>query len=334
MPDLPTFPTYDGVFVSRRLALGSCLRPQHVPEFAAAGLRGIINLVAICDAKHIAYVHHLPPSIHWQHLAFWDGWYGPNIPGYRERLTAGYATVVVRKAAEFLRDRGTVMIHCMGGVGRAGNLTAILLAAMENLTPDEAIDHLRQYRQVSPFAHQGFWLEAGSEAMVALAREVLSQPGRYPQGVSPFLSEGWHCSRLQPAADLSTVPCVGLAADAGWEPAPHTDEFVDIHERRGDQGFVYLARRLSVPQAGDWLLHVGHDGGARVFVDGQPVACATGTVNPAPYLRTQARVHLTEGDHELVMALDRDGGRGWGIFACFTPTEAMQMPGRAVLYPH
>ena len=72
-------------------------------------------------------------------------------------------------------------------------------------------------------------------------------------------------------------------------------------------------------RSGQWMLHVGHDGGARVFVDGKPVAAAGGTVNPAPFLRTRAPVKLAKGEHEVVVALDRAGGNGWGIFVSFMP---------------
>lgn len=267
------------------------------------------------------------------HLGFWDGFLGYNRNGYPERLTAGYARHVVQKAAVVMRDRSPVLVHCMGGVGRAGNMAAILLAASEGLTPDEAIGRIQQVRPVAGFAHNGFWKEAGGEALVSLAREILEQPPGIPQGISPFLTGGWQISNLLPPGKLSTVPYVGLGHDAGWQPVPTAYEFVDVNDLCGSEGIVYLARKVRVAEPGEWILHVGHDGGARVFVDGQPVAGEDETVNPAPYLRSEARVDWTAGEHEIVVALDRANGLGWGIYVSFEAPEALQVPGRKTVYP-
>jgi len=334
MSTLPQFEGYDGHFVSPRLAVGSCPMPNHVAAIEAAGIRGIINLVAICEARSIAYVHHLPPSIYWIHLAFWDGYLGVGQAGYRERLTEGFARHVVQKAAVTMRDRSPVLVHCMGGIGRAGNMATILLAASENMTLDEANAHIRRYRPVvAGFAHDGFWKEAGGEALVELARAIMAEPSDLPQGISPFLCRDWQVAKLRPTGDITTIPYVGLDQDAGWQPVPPLSEFVDVHEVTEPDGIAYLARTVRAPMDGEWILHIGHDGGVRVFVDGQPVAAQAGLVNPAPYQRTQARVQWPAGEHELVIALDRADGLGWGLYASFEPAESMQAPGRAIRFP-
>ncbi len=144
-----------------------------------------------------------------------------------------------------------------------------------------------------------------------------------PEGHSPFLTGGWQVSRLMPAGDVAKARHIGFDQQAGWEPAPDKtvcgEGFVNVHGLRGPDGLVYLARKIKVARAGEWVLHVGHDGGARVFVDGKPVAAAAKTMKPAPYVRTQAPVKLSKGEHEIVVALNRDGGQGWGIFVSFAP---------------
>jgi hypothetical protein len=144
---------------------------------------------------------------------------------------------------------------------------------------------------------------------------------RKPDDHSPFLSDGWQVSRLMPADDVEKAGYVGLKAEAGWEAVSAqsiaADGFVDVHAMRGPDGLVYLARAIQVTRSGEWVLHVGHDGGARIFVDGIPVAATAGVMNPAPVIRTEAPVKLTKGTHEIVVALDRAGGNGWGIFVSF-----------------
>jgi hypothetical protein len=145
-----------------------------------------------------------------------------------------------------------------------------------------------------------------------------------------FLTEGWQVSRLMPAADVIEARYVGLEEAAGWEAVPTNSpcgpEFVDAHAMRGPDGLVYLARTVKVARTGEWILHVGHDGGARVFVDGEPMAATAGTCKPAPFIRTQAPVKLAKGEHEIVVALDRDGGEGWGVFVSFAPATKTVFP--------
>ena len=150
---------------------------------------------------------------------------------------------------------------------------------------------------------------------------------------SAWLATGWNISQLQPARDIAEVPALSLAQDAGWMPVPAGQDFVDIHALRGPDGYVLLARKLRVAADGEWILHVGHDGGARVFVDSQPVAATSGTCNPAPRDRTQVRIALVAGEHELGIALDRDGGRGWGVFVCFEIPLDRPIHGQPPVFP-
>ncbi len=55
-------------------------------------------------------------------------------------------------------------------------MTAILLAATQDITAQEAIAEIRRHRpQVSDFAHDAYWRAAGGEALVAMARQVLNE---------------------------------------------------------------------------------------------------------------------------------------------------------------
>jgi hypothetical protein len=155
---------------------------------------------------------------------------------------------------------------------------------------------------------------------------------------SQLSAAGWKVSRLMPPADVLSAPHVGLDQEAGWEEVWTVDPseapaFIGVNALRGPEGIVYLARRVRVGEGCEWILHVGHDGGARVFFDGEPVGGEAGTVNPAPNTRTSAHLNLTAGDHEIVVAFDRSGGDGWGIYVTFELPEECTAPVSSTAFP-
>ena len=86
----------------------------------------------------------------------------------------------------------------------------------------------------------------------------------------------------------------------------------------GEQdGLVYLGNVFQAPRSGVWTFYLGHDGGAKVFVDGKPVLTVPERLNPAVPGRSKVDLQLAKGQHEIVIAFDTANGQGWGIFVCF-----------------
>ncbi len=147
----------------------------------------------------------------------------------------------------------------------------------------------------------------------------------------------WRVSALQPkATGIAGAPCRGLDAPLGWTPirAKGTEGFVDVHERLGDaDGLIYFAQKFHAPRKGRWELRLGHDGGARVFVDGRPMLTEPETRNPAAPGRSRVEVSLEEGNHEVVIALDTAAGRGWGIFFSWVIPTTERISNSERLFP-
>jgi len=155
---------------------------------------------------------------------------------------------------------------------------------------------------------------------------------------SQLTAAGWKVSRLIPPANILSVPYIGTDQDAGWQSVWTADPseapaLISVNDLRGPDGIVYLAHEVRVVESGEWILHVGHDGGARVFVDGEFVGGEAGTVNPAPYARTSVRLDLAAGEHEIAVAFDRSGGDGWGIYVTFEIPEGCDDSELATLSP-
>ncbi|MCG3147453.1 MAG: hypothetical protein PCFJNLEI_00893 [Verrucomicrobiae bacterium] len=143
-----------------------------------------------------------------------------------------------------------------------------------------------------------------------------------PRWRSPFITT-WQASKLQPKT-IAAASAKSLADPLGWQPVTAGENppgFVNIHPLVGEaNGIVYLANKFRVTKAGRWILHIGHDGGVRVFVNGRAVLTVPERQNPAPVLRSKVALRLAKGVHEIVIAFDTSHGLGWGIFACFDST--------------
>jgi hypothetical protein len=129
--------------------------------------------------------------------------------------------------------------------------------------------------------------------------------------------EGWKISRLLLPVDVRKAKAVMLSAKLDWQPLRVEGTLhwflngKDIIKE--EDGLIYFGHAFSVKKAAEYILHLGHDGGANMFVDGKSVACMPTLFNPCTRDRTQARVSLAPGTHEIVIAFATAHGRGWGI---------------------
>jgi hypothetical protein len=153
---------------------------------------------------------------------------------------------------------------------------------------------------------------------------------------SPFVMS-WQLSKLLAPQDITRTRCARLKDRLDWQPATTADPspwLVSVHDVYGDRdGLVYLGNRFRVQRSGRWIMHLGHDGPARLFVDGKIVATESRRQNPCPYTRTVATVALKKGLHEIMVALDTDRGRGWGIVFSFEVPPAERRAGRKPVFP-
>jgi len=191
------FSSYDGNFVTPYLAVGACPKPEHVPEIVAAGIRGIFSVVAGAGREAFTYVARLPDTVHWYHCGFWDGYFGPPEASANQILCPSYARLVVIRASEMLRDHAPVLLHCMGGSGRSGNVAAILVAAREGISIDEASSRMQQHRSViARFFREGFWKHTADEELVGLSRTVLAE-------AADSASRASWCARIRGSDDAN-----------------------------------------------------------------------------------------------------------------------------------
>lgn len=158
---------------------------------------------------------------------------------------------------------------------------------------------------------------------------------------SPFV-KFWKLSRLMPKnGNVARAPCVKLTDKLNWRTIDDAmvmtgvnGNFVNAHSVFALQdGIAYFGNRFRVSRRGTWILNLGHDGGCKMFVNGRAVLCQPKRVNPAQPDRSQARLTLAKGTHEIIVALDTDTGMGWGIFFRFQAPKAALKNGATPVFP-
>lgn len=135
-----------------------------------------------------------------------------------------------------------------------------------------------------------------------------------------FLTQ-WYVADIMPGLALhqarpvtprdSTLRWTELEAGSGSPP----DGFLDTRAQSSARdGVVYCWTKIESPVDGQGLLYLGFDGPVRAWVNGEPVFDGPGT-NPATPDKVAVNVTFRKGANELVVALDTNEGKAWGIFA-------------------
>lgn len=118
--------------------------------------------------------------------------------------------------------------------------------------------------------------------------------------------------------------CAPPPAHTAWsELNANAGGFANVHDRYPEaDGVVYLRTQVDLEKAMKCNLLLGHDGGARLFLDGRPLYADPETKNPAIPTRARVPVQLAAGNHDITLAFDLNSGRGYGVFLRFEKTPA------------
>lgn len=148
-------------------------------------------------------------------------------------------------------------------------------------------------------------------------------------------------SRVMPIAKgLSSAHCAALSEKKyGWERLAAVKAgsglppgLIYTRSLRGEgEGILYVANRFKVAQAGAYTFYLGHDSGARVWVDGQSVFLDETFASPCIAARSAFDVSLSKGIHEITIALDN--AKAWGAFLCFGLPKKSRKKGKSLSWP-
>ncbi|MCX7805776.1 MAG: hypothetical protein N3A38_11385, partial [Planctomycetota bacterium] len=100
--------------------------------------------------------------------------------------------------------------------------------------------------------------------------------------------------------------------------------FCDRHKELEVSGpaTVFYGVRFRVPSRMKLAALLGYDGPVKAWLDGKEVFYDPNGTNPAKPDAARIPFDGKPGTHELLVALDSNGGRAWGIFLRFERTDA------------
>lgn len=114
---------------------------------------------------------------------------------------------------------------------------------------------------------------------------------------------------LKDAADMRMLPIAIKPLEN------RTYGLVDLRPQINEKpGLVYARSVLGSDADKRAILTLGYDGPIRVWLNGQSLFMGPGT-NPAIEDQVKLYIDLRQGDNDLLVAFDSNGGHGWGFFA-------------------
>jgi len=144
-----------------------------------------------------------------------------------------------------------------------------------------------------------------------------AMPLSEPRALTPYLRVPLVSEPL-PLQDSITELALPTNLDMQAREFPTT--LIDIHLDAGrakKPRVQYFACRLRCAEAMKLALLLGYDGPVKVWVDSKEVFCNPKGVNPAIPDESSTPLDLTAGEHEVLIALDLNGDRAWGIYLRF-----------------
>ncbi len=138
-----------------------------------------------------------------------------------------------------------------------------------------------------------------------------------PRALTPFLTS----LRVTPVMPVATQ-AQALAAYPERERREMASvffpgNFCDLHQairQYSEPAVVYYACEIDCPEPMRLAALLGYDGPVALWVDGERLFADPAGANPARPDAANIAFTATAGPHELLVALDTNGGRAWGIF--------------------
>jgi hypothetical protein len=115
--------------------------------------------------------------------------------------------------------------------------------------------------------------------------------------------------------------------DLAFFPCQCRTSFCNLHDETGkvpEDRIIFFSCRLHCEEDMDLVALLGYDGPVRLWIDSRAAFADPGGTNPALIDKSRTPFHAAAGDHEVVVALNTNLGRAWGIYLRFERTDIDQ----------
>jgi hypothetical protein len=126
-------------------------------------------------------------------------------------------------------------------------------------------------------------------------------------------------SRILPHQPIDQVAYPADMQALGLKSHTFRDNFCNRHAELEKAGaaLVYYAAKFKCAAAMPLKVLLGYDGPVKMWIDGKEVYSDPEGSNPAAADRAKVILQAAKGMHEVLVALDSNGGQAWGIFLRF-----------------
>jgi len=189
-----------------------------------------------------------------------------------------------------------------------------------------AIPDLRR----KPFTHTDFWKVVGFPA---------DEPDGYPFKTvppKPFTDyvQAPLVSKILPHSPLAKLAYPENKKALGLKPRTFFGNFLDMHAdlEKAGSALVYYAGKIHCSAAMKLKVLLSYDGPVKVWIDGREAHYDPHGTNPARAHSAKIPFKATKGMHEILVALDSNGGKAYGIFMRFERVELSPRMMEEIIY--
>lgn len=249
--------------------------------------------------------------------------------------SAGHGGTDLNMAQNFTRcmlKNGTVPIDVYRSIEYS--LPGIIAAQSADLGGAPlAIPDLRR----KPFTHTDFWKVVGFPADEPEGRSFQTAPSKEMMAFTDYVHEPL-VSRILPHTPFAKLVYPKNKKEIGLKPKNYSGNFLDLHVelKKAGSALVYYASNIHCAAAMKLKLLFSYDGPVKVWIDGREVYCDPhGTVPCHASPKAKIPFNASKGTHEILVALDSNGGIAHGIFLRFERLDfSPRMIEDVVFTPH
>ncbi|MEO6054600.1 MAG: sialate O-acetylesterase [Chthoniobacterales bacterium] len=140
---------------------------------------------------------------------------------------------------------------------------------------------------------------------------------KIPQAFFPYVTT-WNATSLLPLQALEKITLADLKRAQYSVKTYANSDFINEHANWNNKpGVAFFSMRIKLPEAMKLDFLMGYDAPFRLWLNGNPFYIDMAGNNPGYPDRGKKPADLKAGEHDIRIAMDTNGGLGWGFYLRF-----------------